>query len=177
MQGFRFSLFYLCIFINNPVISIPSAVTLRSWSIRAKFPLLFPYIFFLLIFYPPFSHKICFTFSVSRSSQKIRFMLFRLIPLPEMSMPFLQPLNQPFSAYRSFPEYPVTFYDINHFFMYAAYFIRVYSGEKVADCINFWNPSTDTVFQSFRHAFRGFYFLKRNLCSRCLHLDSSVTFG
>ena len=26
--------------------------------------------------------------------------------------------------------------------MYAAYFIRVYSGEKVADCINFWNPST-----------------------------------
>ena len=53
MQGFRFSLFYLCIFINNPVISIPSAVTLRSWSIRAKFPLLFPYIFFLLIFYPP----------------------------------------------------------------------------------------------------------------------------
>ena len=59
------------------------------------------------------------------------------------------------SAYRSFPEYPVTFYDINHFFMYAAYFIRVYSGEKVADCINFWNPSTDTVFQSFRHAFRG----------------------
>ena len=21
--------------------------------------------------------------------------------------------------------------------------------EKVADCINFWNPSTDTVFQSF----------------------------
>jgi hypothetical protein len=51
-----------------------------------------------------------------------------------MSMPFLQPLNQPFSAYRSFPEYPVTFYDINHFFMYAAYFIRVYSGEKVADC-------------------------------------------
>ena len=56
-------------------------------------------------------------------------------------------------------------------------FIRVYSGEKVADCINFWNPSTDTVFQSFRHAFRDFYFLKRNLCSRCLHLDSSVTFG
>ena len=49
---------------------------------REKFPLLFPYIFFLLIFYPPFSHKICFTFSVSRSSQKIRFMLFRLIPLP-----------------------------------------------------------------------------------------------
>ena len=46
-------LFYLCIFINNPVISIPSAVTLRSWSISAKFPLLFPYIFFLLIFYPP----------------------------------------------------------------------------------------------------------------------------
>ena len=64
------------------------------------------------------------------------------------------------TAYRSIPEYPVTFYDINHFFMYAAYFIRVYSGEKVADCINFWNPSTDTVFQSFRHAFRGFYFLK-----------------
>ena len=59
------------------------------------------------------------------------------------------------TAYRSIPEYPVTFYDINHFFMYAAYFIRVYSGEKVADCINFWNPSTDTVFQSFRHAFRG----------------------
>ena len=43
--------------------------------------------------------------------------------------------------------------------MYAAYFIRVYSGEKVADCINFWNPSTDTVFQSFRHAFSGFFFL------------------
>lgn len=81
-NGLNSNLFYLCIFINNPVISIPSEVTLHSWSIRAKFPLLFPYIFFLVIFYPPFSHKICFTFSVSRSSQKIRFMLFRLIPLP-----------------------------------------------------------------------------------------------
>ena len=53
--------------INNPVISIPSAVTLRSWSIRAKFPLLFPYIFFLLIFYPPIvpSRNIRLRFTIS----------------------------------------------------------------------------------------------------------------
>ena len=43
--------------------------------------------------------------------------------------------------------------------MYAAYFIRVYSGEKVADCINFWNPSTDTVFSLFDMLSGAFIFL------------------
>ena len=44
----------------------------------------FTYFFFLLysIFYPPFSYKISFTFSISSSSQNFRLTLFRLIPLP-----------------------------------------------------------------------------------------------
>lgn len=44
----------------------------------------FTYFFFLLysIFYPPFSYKMSFTFSISSSSQNFRLTLFRLIPLP-----------------------------------------------------------------------------------------------
>ena len=44
----------------------------------------FTYFFFFLysIFYPPFSYKISFTFSISSSSQNFRLTLFRLIPLP-----------------------------------------------------------------------------------------------
>lgn len=96
LNGISPLIFCTCIFIHTAITNIAFSVIVFLLIKAHKIPPLYflcisftIFLFFILTIYLPFWYKTCFSFSISNSSQKTRFTVFKFI-LPPVNLRFLR---------------------------------------------------------------------------------------